>query len=83
MTKEFCLREITEKDWEILLEWRNDSVTRRNFHRSDLVEVEEKGFEKEVCDQVRKTLDKISNAFAAIPDNFLFRQAIYKRMESL
>ena len=41
MTKELCLREITEKDWEILLEWRNDSVTRRNSHRSDLVEVED------------------------------------------
>jgi hypothetical protein len=47
----------------------------------DLVEVEDKGFDNKVCDQVRKALDKISNSFTDIPDNLLFRRAIYSRME--
>ena len=40
MGKVLSLREITEKDWKILLDWRNDPVTRQNFYTSDSVDVE-------------------------------------------
>ena len=41
MGKILSLREITEKDWEILLVWRNDPVTRQNFFTPDSVGVED------------------------------------------
>ena len=39
MRKSFNLREVTKSDWKILLEWRNDKITRQNFFNSDLVGV--------------------------------------------
>ena len=41
MRKSFNLREITKSDWKVLLEWRNDKITRQNFISSDLVSVSE------------------------------------------
>jgi len=41
MTKSFNLREVKKSDWEVLLEWRNDKITRQNFFNSDLVSVSE------------------------------------------
>ena len=39
--KFFNLREVKKSDWEVLLEWRNDKITRQNFFNSDLVSVSE------------------------------------------
>jgi RimJ/RimL family protein N-acetyltransferase len=33
----YNLREIKKSDWKILLEWRNDEVTRQNFFNSELI----------------------------------------------
>jgi hypothetical protein len=41
MRKYFNLREVTKSDWKVLLEWRNDKITRQNFFNSDLVSVSE------------------------------------------
>ena len=41
MRKSFNLREVTKSDWKVLLEWRNDKITRQNFFNSDLVSVSE------------------------------------------
>jgi RimJ/RimL family protein N-acetyltransferase len=41
MRKFFNLREITQSDWKVLLEWRNDKITRQNVFNSDLVFVSE------------------------------------------
>ncbi len=41
MSKTIFLREITQEDWEILLEWRNDDTTRKNFHSTELVNEKE------------------------------------------
>jgi len=41
MRKFFNLREVKKSDWEVLLEWRNDKITRQNFFNSDLVSVSE------------------------------------------
>ena len=41
MRKSFNLREVTKSDWRVLLEWRNDKITRQNFFNSDLVSVSE------------------------------------------
>ena len=41
MRKSFNLREVTKSDWKVLLEWRNDKITRQNFISSDLVSVSE------------------------------------------
>lgn len=37
MNKTLFLREITQEDWEILLEWRNDDITRQNFYSTELI----------------------------------------------
>jgi hypothetical protein len=39
MRKKFNLREITKSDWEILLEWRNDKITRQNSFNTELVSI--------------------------------------------
>jgi methionyl-tRNA formyltransferase len=41
MRKSFNLREVTKSDWRVLLEWRNDKITRQNSFNSDLVSVSE------------------------------------------
>ena len=41
MKKSFNLREVTKSDWKVLLEWRNDKITRYNSFNSDLVSVSE------------------------------------------
>jgi len=41
MRKSFNLREVTKSDWKVLLEWRNDKITRQNFFNSDSVSVSE------------------------------------------
>jgi RimJ/RimL family protein N-acetyltransferase len=41
MGKSFNLRELTKDDWKILLEWRNDQITRRNFFNSNLIKPSE------------------------------------------
>ena len=41
MRKSFNLREVTRSDWKVLLEWRNDKITRQNCFSSDLVSVSE------------------------------------------
>ena len=39
MEKYFKLRKVTKSDWKILLEWRNDKITRQNFFNSELVSI--------------------------------------------
>ena len=39
MRKFFNLREIKKSDWKVLMEWRNDKITRQNSFNSDLVSV--------------------------------------------
>ena len=39
MRKSFNLREVIKSDWKVLLEWRNDKITRYNSFNSDLVSV--------------------------------------------
>ena len=39
MEKYFKLRKVTISDWKILLEWRNDKITRQNSFNSDLISV--------------------------------------------
>ena len=41
MRKSFNLREVTKSDWKVLLEWRNDKITRQNSFNPDLVSVSE------------------------------------------
>ena len=41
MRKYFNLREITKSDWKVLLEWRNDKITRQNSFNSELVSINE------------------------------------------
>jgi len=41
MRKSFNLREVIKSDWKVLLEWRNDKITRQNFFNPDLVSVSE------------------------------------------
>ena len=41
MSKSFNLREVTQSDCKVLLEWRNDKITRQNSYNSDLVSVSE------------------------------------------
>ena len=41
MRKSFNLREVKKSDWKVLLEWRNDKITRQNSFNSDLVSVSE------------------------------------------
>ena len=41
MEKSFKLRKVTKSDWKILLEWRNDKITRQNFFNSELVSINE------------------------------------------
>ena len=41
MSKSFNLREVKKSDWKVLLEWRNDKITRQNSFNSDLVSVSE------------------------------------------
>jgi len=39
MRKFFNLREITQSDWKVLLEWRNDKITRQNSFNSELISI--------------------------------------------
>ena len=39
MRKSFKLREIKKSDWKILLEWRNDKITRQNSFNSELISI--------------------------------------------
>jgi RimJ/RimL family protein N-acetyltransferase len=41
MRKSLNLREVKKSDWKVLLEWRNDKITRQNSFNSDLVSVSE------------------------------------------
>jgi hypothetical protein len=41
MRKSFNLREVKKSNWKVLLESRNDKITRQNFFNSDLVSVSE------------------------------------------
>ena len=41
MRKCFNLREVKKSDWKVLIEWRNDKITRQNFFSFDLVSVSE------------------------------------------
>ena len=41
MRKSFNLKEVKKSDWKVLLEWRNDKITRQNSFNSDLVSVSE------------------------------------------
>ena len=37
MKKYFNLREVNKGDWKVLLDWRNDKITRQNSFNSELV----------------------------------------------
>ena len=37
MEKYFKLRKVTKNDWKVLLEWRNDKITRQNSFDSELI----------------------------------------------
>ena len=39
MEKYFKLRKVTKSDWKILLEWRNDKITRQNSFNSELISI--------------------------------------------
>ena len=39
MFKSFTLREITNSDWKVLLDWRNDKITRYNSFNSELISI--------------------------------------------
>jgi len=41
MEKIFVLRLVKESDWKILLEWRNDIITRKNSFNSEIVKKSE------------------------------------------
>ena len=41
MRKSFNLREVTQSDWKVLLEWRNEKITRQNSFNSDLASLSE------------------------------------------
>ena len=41
MSKSFNLREVKKNDWNVLLEWRNDKITRQNSFNSNLISVNE------------------------------------------
>ena len=41
MRKSFNLREVKKSDWKVLLEWRNDKITRQNSFNSELVSINE------------------------------------------
>ena len=41
MEKSFKLRKVTKSDWKILLEWRNEKITRQNSFNSDLFSLSE------------------------------------------
>ena len=52
MTKTLYLRKIIQEDWKVLLEWRNDALTRQNFHSSELVnDNEHKKYIKDTIDK--------------------------------
>jgi len=56
MRKFFNLREITQSDWKVLLEWRNDKNTRQNSFNSDLISVSEhKEFIKNTITNTNRT----------------------------
>ena len=39
MRKSLNLREVTKSDWKVLLEWRNDKITRQNSFNSELISI--------------------------------------------
>ena len=39
MRKSFNLREVVKSDWKVLLEWRNDKITRQNSFNSELISI--------------------------------------------
>ena len=39
MEKSFKLRKVTKSDWKVLLEWRNDKITRQNSFNSELISI--------------------------------------------
>ena len=39
MEKYFKLRKVTKSDWKVLLEWRNDKITRQNSFNSELISI--------------------------------------------
>ena len=57
MRKSFNLREVTKSDWKVLLEWRNDKITRQNSWNSDLVsEGEHKKYIKNTITNINRSL---------------------------
>ena len=57
MRKSFNLREVKKSDWKVLLEWRNDKITRQNSFNSDLVSVSEhKEYIKNTITNLNRTL---------------------------
>ena len=57
MRKSFNLREVKKSDWKVLLEWRNDKITRQNSFNSDLVSVSEhKEYIKNTINNPNRTL---------------------------
>jgi RimJ/RimL family protein N-acetyltransferase len=41
MKQTFNLREFKKNDWKVLLEWRNDKITRQNSFNSDVISISE------------------------------------------
>ena len=39
MEKSFKLRKVTKSDWKVLLEWRNEKITRQNSFNSELISI--------------------------------------------
>ena len=39
MRKFFNLREVKKSDWKVLLEWRNEKITRQNSFNSELISI--------------------------------------------
>ena len=56
MRKSFNLRAVVKSDWKVLLEWRNDKITRQNSFNSDLISVSEhKEFKKNTITNTNRT----------------------------
>ena len=57
MRKSLNLREVTKSDWKVLLEWRNDKITRQNSFNSELISIDKhKEFIKNTISNPHRTL---------------------------
>ena len=57
MRKFFNLREVKKSDWKVLLEWKNDKITRQNSFNSELISINKhKEYIKNTINNPHRTL---------------------------